>query len=491
MTKFVGAIKRFFCRADDVCKKVEVFCKLKVVFGIQSFKEALNRFFENLTVNFKKIIQKIKDLFIKSIDIFEKFVVDSLEKIRVFLNKQLDSAKLKVNKNPYYKTIKDKQLKDGIKAIKLNHVPVCNAPYTTMNFDVSGHVTACCYSRDYVLGNFYETSLNDIWFNNPKREKLLENTNKFILNTDACYLCERYIKYQNNNILITMYKKQCTPNLDKYPIRMDFEFSNICNYECVMCGGKWSSSIRKNREKMPPLKIPVNDNFIEELEEYIPHLKFAGFLGGEPFLSNHYFKIWEKMAELNKDVEISIVTNGSIYNEKVQKVLDSFKNLIICVSLDSLKPDVYSSIRRNGNLENVLNNIRIFKEQGKLCWINTCAMIQNIYEAPELLEFCHKNDVGITFLPVDDALGGTVKGIHENGENEGVSNGSCRELMETPCDEIIPEFRLKTLPKSELENILKMVENIEEEKKDIYKQNLKDSISALKHQVMGYIEEKK
>jgi MoaA/NifB/PqqE/SkfB family radical SAM enzyme len=75
------------------------------------------------------------------------------------------------------------------------------------------------------------------------------------------------------------------------PKVMEFELSNECNLECVMCNGSFSSSIRKNREKLPPIISPYNDDFVNELDAFIPHLTDAKFLGGEPFMIEIYLKI--------------------------------------------------------------------------------------------------------------------------------------------------------------------------------------------------------
>src|SRR6185295_19977224 len=74
-----------------------------------------------------------------------------------------------------------------------------------------------------------------------------------------------------------------------YPKLMEFEISNVCNLECTMCTGFFSSSIRHNREHLPPIKTPYDDAFVRQLEPFVPHLKAARFLGGEPFLIRTYY----------------------------------------------------------------------------------------------------------------------------------------------------------------------------------------------------------
>ena len=64
-----------------------------------------------------------------------------------------------------------------------------------------------------------------------------------------------------------------------------------------MCGGKWSSAIRKNREGLPPLKNHYDKDFVKQIREFLPFLREARFIGGEPFLINLYYDIWEAITE--------------------------------------------------------------------------------------------------------------------------------------------------------------------------------------------------
>lgn len=66
-------------------------------------------------------------------------------------------------------------------------------------------------------------------------------------------------------------------------------------------------------EKSCLIKSPYNDAFVEQLEEFIPHLKELRFNGGEPFLINAVFRIFEKVEKLNPKLKIVIATNGTVW----------------------------------------------------------------------------------------------------------------------------------------------------------------------------------
>ena len=117
-------------------------------------------------------------------------------------------------------------------------------------------------------------------------QDLRHDLQNFEFQKAGCDLCYKQLAIGNyNSSLIEKFNKY---NISRdfttlLPTVLEFEISNVCNYECIMCGGKWSSSIRKNREKLPPLISPYDENFIKQLDPILPNLQFANFLGGEPF----------------------------------------------------------------------------------------------------------------------------------------------------------------------------------------------------------------
>ncbi|MBK8698401.1 MAG: hypothetical protein IPN29_02155 [Saprospiraceae bacterium] len=101
------------------------------------------------------------------------------------------------------------------------------------------------------------------------------------------------IDYTKKNGLLKWFGKQSFKVLP--PKVFEFELSNVCNLECVMCDGYFSSSIRQNREHLPPLSNPYDDKFVDERAEFLPGITDLKFLGGEPFLIDAYLKIWERV----------------------------------------------------------------------------------------------------------------------------------------------------------------------------------------------------
>ncbi|HLP20894.1 MAG TPA: twitch domain-containing radical SAM protein [Chitinophagales bacterium] len=295
----------------------------------------------------------------------------------------------------------------------VNDSIVCHAPVTNLNFEQTGDVRACCYNYKHVLGKWPQQSIKQIW--TGEKVKALRG---FVAANDlggGCIECGKMIENGNyQGVRAKYYDEFATGFLRQkiadvknsftgaitYPKVMEFELSNTCNLECVMCNGSFSSSIRKNREKLPPIISPYNEKFVDELEEFIPHLTDAKFLGGEPFMIDIYLSIWERILKINPNVRIHITTNGTFLNNRIKDLLAGLKAGII-LSIDSVVKDTYSKIRVNGNYEKVMENLTYFIEytRQKKTFISmaACPITYNWKELPGMLEFCLERDITLYF----------------------------------------------------------------------------------------------
>jgi MoaA/NifB/PqqE/SkfB family radical SAM enzyme len=290
---------------------------------------------------------------------------------------------------------------------------LCQAPFLNLNFEQNGNVTACCYNRDFVLGTYPKQTIHDIWFG----EKIKE-MREFIDNNDlggGCTLCGLQLEAKNFNGLKAKYfdlpdqpvykhlLERTGIYTPKYPKMMEFEISNVCNLECVMCNGYFSSSIRKNREKLPELKMVYDDAFVEQLDEFIPNLTDAKFLGGEPFMVDVYYKIWDKIKQTKPGIKIHVTTNCTHLNGRIKDLFDNL-NMHIIVSIDSLVKETYETIRVNANYNRVRENVDYFinraKEKNRNITFAICPMKNNAREIPDMVDFCSKNNIAVFFNTV-------------------------------------------------------------------------------------------
>jgi radical SAM protein with 4Fe4S-binding SPASM domain len=289
---------------------------------------------------------------------------------------------------------------------------LCHAPFTNLNFEQNGNVTACCFNRKEVLGQYPRQSIKEIWEGSEVkalRKKMLSNELD-----GGCKLCRILLESENFHGTKAIYYDEYASSesrVDKLkrqvgfiplhqPRVFEFEISNTCNLACEMCSGYFSSTIRQKREKLPPLNDVYNDTFVEQVAQFMPHLTDLKFLGGEPFLIEIYFKIWEKVAQVNPNIRIHITTNGSVYNQRIENLLDKL-NAGFVFSIDSVIPERYEAIRIGASFDRVIQNFERFKriaeQKNTYISIASCVMSNNWMDIPELVRFANRQNVSIHF----------------------------------------------------------------------------------------------
>ncbi len=342
---------------------------------------------------------------------------------------------------PEWETIKT-TLKENTHLQKSKYV--CVAPHNTLRFDFGGEITVCCNNLTYNLGIYPETTPEQAW-SGDKIKHLRKKLTQYDF-TLGCQNCARHILAGNvrNSILGQYYRSM--PDVDpNYPTRLVFQLQNTCNYACIMCSEEYSSTISKLRGGTTPCKSPYNDNFIEQITPFLCKAKKAEFIGGEPFLIPIYYKMWGVIKNVNPNLVIDIISNGSVFNDKVKKTLCDLPGAYVHVSLDSLNPETYAYVRRNGSLPELLTNIEQFHKINKLGSISMSPIIQTVYELPNMVEYCNQLGVELRISNVVDLIsgpGGMYKGLYKTGN---ACNKTKDKFYEAPID----EFRLRTLPQKE------------------------------------------
>jgi MoaA/NifB/PqqE/SkfB family radical SAM enzyme len=294
---------------------------------------------------------------------------------------------------------------------------LCYAPYTSLYFDNRGDVRVCCHNWRHPAGNILRSNIDEIW--NGLKVRILREALKNYTFGPGCEFCE--FQTADTFANASMRKFDSFPVPDEAPLwpkQMEFSISNVCNLECIMCRGQWSSAIRARREKLPPLPRVYSDTFFESLWKYLPHLKQIKFLGGEPFLISEHYKLWDHMIAERLAIPCHVTTNGTQFNRGVERVLEHIP-MSFTVSVDGVSRETYESIRVNAKHRDVMENSRRFREyarQKKTSFtFSYCLMRQNWHEFGD---FCLMADAwdcsvwlntvvqppefGIYTLPVED-----------------------------------------------------------------------------------------
>lgn len=273
----------------------------------------------------------------------------------------------------------------------------CYAPFTSLFLDPHGDVRVCCQTLEHRLGNVQQDRLSDLW-----RGATMKAFRQGVQGTSlpqACERCRWEIELGNfEQTFARVFDAAPVGSAEpQWPLSIWFLMSNTCNLECVQCLGECSSAIRKNREGLPALPRVYKDAFFEELEAFLPHLRHAVFLGGEPFLIAENFRVWDMLIQRKLSPSLLVVTNGTVFTERVERVLGALP-CSISVSLDGASKGVVESIRRNASFDEILDNVARFKRlterAGTQLDLSFCLMEQNEHELIEFLALAERLGCG-------------------------------------------------------------------------------------------------
>ncbi len=287
----------------------------------------------------------------------------------------------------------EKEVIDKYLEFSSGKLPVCNAPFSSLYFHPDGEVGSCCLNKTwYSLGKYPGQTLSEII--NSRNRKLQQ---RYIAKNNlslGCNICNENLNSGNFAGVMAFDYKNLKP--DNKIRRIDFELSDFCNFNCVMC----------ERDKSDK-KIIYDDAFIKELYQYLIKLKSTNFLGGEPFLIKIYYKIWDIIINENPECNINIQTNGSVYNEKIAELAKN-KKVFISLSIDSVKKETYEFIRKGSDFNLIMKNFSLFNsamsEKKHSMYISVCPTVYNYKEIPDIVKFANDNKCRIFFNRVMSPL---------------------------------------------------------------------------------------
>jgi len=154
---------------------------------------------------------------------------------------------------------------------------------------------------------------------------------------------------------------------------LKIDFSNKCNLKCVMCNSQRSTAWLKDEQKLSVLlpdwdfNLLPPDNMDENfwLELPISFWKNLGAIevsGGEPLYHSQFIDFLEFLIEYVPNMLLRIITNGTLLDDRILKILSKFSRAAILISVDGWRDDVYQYARggKQHELPKVKENILKF-----------------------------------------------------------------------------------------------------------------------------------
>lgn len=271
--------------------------------------------------------------------------------------------------------------------------PACFAPFSGLYFEPNGAIRVCCTSK-LVIGTWVpgRTRLRDVW--DGATAAALRDAMHAQDFSYGCMECEADIERGGRAASLAVHFDRFGPAVaPTLPKLIDFALSNRCNLACVMCNGELSSTIRAQRDHLPPLPAVYGDDFFEQLRELLPHTERLQFKGGEPFLQPEARRVWDLLLELDHRPEVAVTTNATVWNERVDTYVRDLQ-MEVNASVDGMEAATLEALRQGTVATAVWANIDRFQaaaeSTGKAFTLSFCLMPQNWREVGRFLQECER-----------------------------------------------------------------------------------------------------
>lgn len=268
----------------------------------------------------------------------------------------------------------------------------CPVPFAGLILNPNGDIGACREKGNkHVLGNIKNSSIEEVW----NGEEIRKWRREFL--TGNIVTCKEEIKHNSCHKLKNY--QELIEHIDvsehvKTPIlRFTPDLNGKCNLRCPFCE-IWD---------LPNGLYDNIDGFWEHLSSHLlPHILQIDFLAGEPFIQKDFYKLIDLSSKHNSNCQWEITTNAQWkFTDNIKKSLDKIQIRTISVSLDSIEPETYASIRNPGNLEKTLATIDDLYNYNKTrevpfqLLINFSIQKENRYEIPRMFKFCSQYQTNI------------------------------------------------------------------------------------------------
>lgn len=179
-----------------------------------------------------------------------------------------------------------------------------------------------------------------------------------------------------------------------YPEKLVIEPTTRCNFKCEMCVKQSQGCEIKEGD--------LDDSVFSRCEPLLSHTRSVVFTGiGEPLL-NENLETYLALARevMPNDSERGFQTNGKLLTARRAASLIESGLTQICLSVDSVKPQLFDKVRQGGLLTDVDSAFNSLRRAGKersgfrlKTGIEFVLMSKNLAELPALVEWAAKRQV--------------------------------------------------------------------------------------------------
>tara|TARA_B100000795_G_scaffold171879_1_gene129605 strand:+ start:3581 stop:4579 length:999 start_codon:yes stop_codon:yes gene_type:complete len=242
------------------------------------------------------------------------------------------------------------------------------------------------YKRTEILGGIHKKTINNLGTLEEKKS---------------------YLKYRNQFEEASSFK-----TIQNFPIHLDIELDNICNYACTFCPiGQPENKLHEYYQNTKKLDEEKVYEILDDAKKIgVKSIQFN--LVNEPLAHKNIFKVLDYANKLKFD-DIFFISNGYLLNEKnALKILNSGLKKVM-FSLDAHSSETYRERRLKNNkpanyekvINNILNFLKLKKKLNKvfpLVRVSFIIMQNNKHEVDDFKEFWKSKVDAIHFQKLVD-----------------------------------------------------------------------------------------
>lgn len=207
--------------------------------------------------------------------------------------------------------------------------------------------------------------------------------------------------------------------LDAYKREISYlriSVTDRCNFRCTYCMPAEGVQLMRHEDLLTLEKIAE----VVEVGAEKFGIRKVRLTGGEPLVRKGIISLVEMLNAIDLIEEISMTTNG-VYLSKYAADLKKAGLSRVNVSLDSLSPEKFETITRGGNIQDVLEGLRVAKREGLTPVKVNVVKIDSTdkKDLDELKTFCEKEGLKIQFIRQMDLETGVFSQV------EGGQGGNC------------------------------------------------------------------
>ena len=253
----------------------------------------------------------------------------------------------------------------------------CMHPFDIVRIFYNGDVIFCCWSSNYVIGNIFEDSFENIW-NGKKAQEF----RKSVLDGSYKYCPSSCVKFRQREV----YERD---NFE-YPEVVGLAYNKFCNVRCKMCRDKLICETKEDTERQ--------EKYIEKVVDICKNAKNVFLNGeGEALSSPHFRKLIKILAETYPNLTFSIISNGLLLRKDILRDLCIVDRLnYTLISLHAATKETYNKVVAGSNFDTILSNIKYLSKKTVINFAFVVSSL-NYKEMPAFLKMASKFNALTTF----------------------------------------------------------------------------------------------